>query len=151
MNTCMFFQSIISALVQLNNKIVPHTFFPVCLPLHVVVFLFMKFLSAEFEGNRTGTPVRCAVFEKRKGTYSLESRHDSGSDDLLSIKGSAPLIISCGCPDFSAETVHAPARLKGSSLKLFLRSKTAGNGEKSTVRFGACCQPEDSGEKECQV
>lgn len=137
--------------MQLNNKIVPHTFFPVCLPFHVVVFLFMKFLSAEFEGNRTNTPTRCAVFERKKGIFSLESRLDSGMDDLLSLKGSASLVAVCGCPDFSAETVHAPASLKGSSLRLFLRSKTAGNREKSTVRFGACSQPEGSGEKECQA
>jgi hypothetical protein len=59
----------------------------------------MKFLSAEFEGNRTNTPTRCAVFERKKGIFSLESRLDSGTDDLLSLKGSASLVAVCGCPD----------------------------------------------------
>ncbi|QAR31843.1 hypothetical protein EP073_00015 [Geovibrio thiophilus] len=111
----------------------------------------MKFLAAEFEGNRTDTASRSALFEKKKGMFSLAGIFSAKADDLISVKGSASLVISCGCPDFSAESVYAPAALKGNSLRLFLRSKSLKNGEKSMVVPGKCSLPEGAGEKECHV
>lgn len=111
----------------------------------------MKFLAAEFEGNRTDTASRAALFEKRKGLFVLSGVFSAKADDLLSVKGSESLVICCGCPDFSAETVYAPAALKGSSLRLFLKSKSMKSGERSTAVFGKCSNTADSGEKECPV
>lgn len=106
----------------------------------------MKLVSAEIYPTNSNKTNTFATFRKKNGKISLISFYNSVSSDTPSNKN-ALLIVSCPSSETNIELIFAPKRLKGDSLRLYLKSKCTKSFPSRSFIFHPCPHANTTDEK----